>query len=180
MEPGLDAGDGYGEPPLEAYADELGLDDPGETAAPAFPVVTSFGELIELVGRKRDAKLRVHLEEHASLVKFDAAAGSIDLFLLSGAPPELANELREKLNAWTGRRWIVMLSREKGAPPVGEERRKREAAELEELKRHPAVAALLAEFPDAKIAAVTPLDGAPRGDAKPRNDASRKNETGTG
>ena len=180
VEPDLDAGDTYGEPPLEAYADELGLDDPGGTAAPALPVVTTFGELIELVGRKRDAKLRVHLEEHASLVKFDAAAGSIDLFLLSGAPPELANELREKLNAWTGRRWIVMLSREKGAPPIGEERRKREAAELEELKRHPAVAALLAEFPDAKIAAVKPLDGGQRGDAKPHNDAPRKDETGTG
>ena len=178
FEPAQIDGGVLGEPPLEAYADELGLDDPGESAAataPALPVVSSFSELIDLVTLKRDAKLRVHLEEHTSLVKFDAAAGSIDLFLLPGAPAELANELREKLNAWTGRRWIVMLSREKGAPPVGEDRRRREAAELEELKRHPAVAAVLAEFPDAKIAAVKPMDGAPRTDLAPR-----KTDTGTG
>jgi DNA polymerase-3 subunit gamma/tau len=42
----------------------------------------------------------VHLEEHVSLVRFDPA-GSIELHLLAGAPKELANELREKLNAWT-------------------------------------------------------------------------------
>ena len=40
---------------------------------------------------------------------------------------------------------------------IHEVRREREAAELEELKRHPAVAALLAEFPDAKVAEVRAL-----------------------
>ena len=59
-------------------------------------------------------KLKVHLEDHVSLVKFDAVAGSIDIFLMPGAPPQIANELREKLIAWTQRRWIVMLSKAAG------------------------------------------------------------------
>jgi DNA polymerase III subunit gamma/tau len=91
-----------------------------------------------------------------SLVKFDAA-GSIELALLPGAPPEIANELREKLNKWTGRRWMVALSRTKGEPTLGEVRRQREAAELEALKKHAALAALLEHFPDAKITAVRPI-----------------------
>ena len=119
----------------------------------------SFAEVVALVGEKRDAKLKIHLEDHVSLVKFDAVAGSIDIFLLPGAPPELANDLREKLNSWTGRRWVVVLSKEAGQPAIGVVRREREAAELEQLKAHPAVRAVLQAFPDARIAEVRRIAG---------------------
>ncbi len=52
---------------------------------PALPVVRSFAAVVELAGAHREAKLKVHLEEHVSLVKFDPA-GSIELHLLPGAP----------------------------------------------------------------------------------------------
>ena len=113
--------------------------------------------MVDLVGQKRDARLKIHLEDHVSLVKFDAVAGSIDVFLLPGAPPEIANELREKLNAWTGKRWVVVLSKAPGETPIGVARREREAAELESLKAHPAVRAVLQAFPNAKIADVRRL-----------------------
>jgi len=145
--------------------DEVPVDEPA--GGPLFDP-RSFADVIALVGECRDAKLKVHLEEHVSLVKFDAQAGSIDLFLLPGAPTQIANELREKLIAWTQRRWVVLLSKEAGARPIGEVRRAREAAELAVLKTHPAVKAVLDEFPDAKIAEVRPLLG-------PATD-----ETGTG
>ncbi|PPC99217.1 MAG: DNA polymerase III subunit gamma/tau [Hyphomicrobium sp.] len=135
--------------------DALGLEDVDQVAAPTLPISSndprSFAEVVALVGTKRDAKLKMHLEDHVSLVKFDATAGSIDIFLLPGAPPEIANDLREKLNAWTGRRWVVVLSKSAGAPAIGDVRRAREAAELEKLKSHPAVQAVFAAFPDAKI-----------------------------
>jgi DNA polymerase-3 subunit gamma/tau len=156
----------------EAYDDEDAAADgepaEDEPSGSLLPDPRSFAEVVALVGERRDAKLRVHLEEHVSLVKFDAGAGSIDLFLLAGAPAQIANELREKLNAWTGRRWVVLLSKEAGERAIGEVRREREAAELEALKSHPAVKAVLEEFPDARIAAVRPLL------------APGKDETGTG
>ncbi len=162
--------------PVDNDGDDLGLDDPDETpAAFVYPQVRSFAEVVALARQRRDAKLTVHLEEHVSLVKLDADSGSIDLFLLPGAPAEIANDLREKLNAWTGRKWMVMLSRQRGEPPIGEVRRRNEAAELEELKRHPAVAAVLEQFPDARISSVKPLDLSA---AKPLD--VRKDETGTG
>lgn len=146
-------------PPLDAYGELIeGLGDEddaiGQPAVPLVRPLQTFADVAELAGERRDARLRAHLEEHVSLVKFDAAAGSIDLFLLDGAPPEIANELREKLNRWTDRRWMVMLSKSRGEAPLGEQRRQREAAELEALKKHPAVSAVFEAFPDAKVAAV--------------------------
>jgi DNA polymerase-3 subunit gamma/tau len=131
------------------------IDDEQSESAPARESTLAnprtFAEVVALVGAKRDAKLKIHLEDHVSLVKFDVVAGSIDMFLLPGAPPELANDLREKLNGWTSRRWVVVLSKEAGQPAIGEVRRAREAAELERLKALPAVRAVLQAFPDAKM-----------------------------
>jgi DNA polymerase-3 subunit gamma/tau len=141
--PPVDFEDGEITPPLPAV-----LPDP-----------RSFADVIALAGEKRDMMLKLHLEDNVSLVKFDAPAGSIDLFLLAGAPATLANELREKLNAWTGRRWIVMLSKTEGAPAVGALRREREAAELQVLKNHPAVKAVLEAFPNATIAEIRRMPG---------------------
>jgi DNA polymerase-3 subunit gamma/tau len=124
--------------------------------------VLSFAELIELAGARREAKLKVHLEEHVSLVKFDPS-GKVELHLLPGAPKELGNELREKLNGWTGKRWMVALSASPGAPPVGQVERDRQAAEIRSAEQHPAVAAVLREFPDAKVTRVRRRPGAGRG-----------------
>ncbi|MEQ1669655.1 MAG: DNA polymerase III subunit gamma/tau [Hyphomicrobium sp.] len=148
-------------------------DDAGPIpAARATPDPRSFADVLALAGQKRDAKLKIHLEDHVSLVKFDAGSGSIDLFLLPGAPPEIANELREKLNAWTGKRWMVMLSKAAGAPAIGAVRREKEAAEREALMAHPAVRAVLAVFPDAKIADIRKLI--------PAADVSNDDESATG
>ncbi len=142
-------------------------DAPQDYAPAALPTVRSFAEVVELASARREAKLKVHLEEHVSLVKFDPA-GSIELHLLAGAPKELANELREKLNAWTGKRWMVALSKAPGERTIGDVQRQRAAAEIEDMQRHPAVAAVLQQFPDAEITSVRQL---------PKID---KDDTGTG
>jgi DNA polymerase-3 subunit gamma/tau len=137
-----------------------GSDEDGAVApTPGFTLRTlsTFADVVALAGDKRDAKLRIALEDQVSLVRFDGATGAIDLFLLPGASGDLGNELREKLNKWTGRRWIVALSKTAGEPPIGQVRREREARELAVLKQHPAVAAVLAVFPDAEISPVPPV-----------------------
>ncbi len=96
-------------PPV-SEADDLGFDgewDPGpadggiddgvdssvdpEASGAARPDPRSFAEVVALAGARRDMRLKVHLEEHISIVKFDATAGSIDLFLLPGAPPQIVS-----------------------------------------------------------------------------------------
>jgi DNA polymerase-3 subunit gamma/tau len=133
------------------------LDELGETA-PALPVLRSFAEVVELVGARRDAKLKDHLERSVSLVRFDPA-GSIELFLFPGAPKELPNELRQKLNLWTGKAWVIGLGNTPGERTIDEVRTEREAAEQREIESHPAVSAVLQQFPEAKVK-VKPLPGA--------------------
>ena len=151
---------------------DMGPEDMGPEAiavagATTLPIVRTFTDVVALAGAQREAKLKVHLEEHVSLVRFDPT-GSIELHLLPGAPKELANELREKLNAWTDRRWMVVLSKTAGAIPIGQVQREREAAEIREIAKHPAVAAVLKQFPDARVTSVRPLPTA------------SSDETGTG
>jgi DNA polymerase-3 subunit gamma/tau len=137
-------------PDFDDFADDAADDETGEDDGGIGQQPRSFAEVVALVGRHRDAKLKVHLEEHVSLVRFDAT-GSIDIHLLPQAPAELGNELREKLNKWTMRRWIVALSPRPGEPPLGLVERQRRAQEVEDAKNHPAVKAVLAQFPDGKV-----------------------------
>jgi len=135
--------------------DAEGRPAPGQ--AVSLRPLNTFADVVALAGDKRDARLKIALEDQVSLVRFDGAAGTIDLFRLDGASPDIGNELREKLNKWTGRRWIVALSKTPGERPIGEVRREREAREIDALKRHPAVAAVLKAFPDAEVTPVPPV-----------------------
>ncbi len=161
----------FGDDAVSADGDFAGFepadDEAGASGAPvASPMrpLNTFADVVTLVGEKRDARLKIHLEDHVSLVKFDAA-GSIDIHLLPGAPKELANDLREKLNRWTGRIWVVVLSKQAGETPIGEVMRARKATQLAELKAHPAVAAVLEAFPGAEISEIRPLLEAAKKDA---------------
>ncbi|MGD9784279.1 MAG: DNA polymerase III subunit gamma/tau [Hyphomicrobiaceae bacterium] len=129
-----------------------GVVPPAEFADPR-----SFDDVVTLAAKHREALLVSHLDERVSLVRFDAAAGAIDLYLMDGAPAGIANELRERLVRWTGRRWMVMLSKSPGDPPRGETRRRKLAEEIASLSAHPAVKAVLDAFPEARIEDVRPL-----------------------
>jgi hypothetical protein len=63
---------------------------------------------------------------------------------------------------------MVALSGTPGERTLGEVAREKAAAELREIQKHPAVAAVLQQFPDAQITSVRPLPGVD------------KDETGTG
>ncbi|MDX2259754.1 MAG: DNA polymerase III subunit gamma/tau [Hyphomicrobiaceae bacterium] len=169
-DPGIDPED-----PL--YADTT-LVAPGSTASLLAPDPSTFAEVVDLASARRDGKLKYHLEENVSLVRYDRTARVIEIALLPSAPPEIANALRERLNQWTGHTWFVAVARTAGAPTLGEQRRAEAAAELARLKTHPSVAALFEAFPDAEVTAVRPLDPI---DAPGAAHAERStDETGTG
>ena len=105
-----------------------------------------------LAEEKRDLKLKHALSEQVRLVRF--RPGHIELNPLPAAPKECGQDLMRKLKAWTGRVWIVALSGEAGAEPLGVKRRAREAREIEALREHPRSRQVLERFPDARIAAV--------------------------
>jgi DNA polymerase III subunit gamma/tau len=145
-------------PPEDDDQAEIDADIGPAMQAPSGPaVVRTFTDVVDLASRRRDARLKVMLEENVSLVRFDAEQGLIDIHLLANAPKELGNELREKLNAWTERKWMVALASRPGAPAIAQVLRDQAARELETLKAHPAVAEVLRQFPQAKITTVKVL-----------------------
>jgi DNA polymerase-3 subunit gamma/tau len=60
---------------------------------------------------------------------------------------------------------MVAVSKTPGEPTLGEAERARAAAEIAEIRKHPAVAAVLQQFPDAEISSVRPLSGLEADDA---------------
>jgi DNA polymerase III subunit gamma/tau len=128
-------------------------EDPAPPAPPpSLANPKSFDEVVALAEEKRDLKLKHALSEQVRLVRF--RPGHLELNPLGTAPKELGQDLMRKLKAWTGRVWIVALSGEEGAAPLGVQRREREAREIERIRDHPEVKQVLEHFPDARIAAV--------------------------
>ena len=136
--------------PTPAPSPVAETEDPAPPPSLANP--QSFEEVVALAEEKRDLKLKHALSEQVRLVRF--RPGHLELNPLGTAPKELGQDLMRKLKAWTGRVWIVALSGEEGAAPLGVQRREREAREIERIRDHPEVKQVLQHFPDARIAAV--------------------------
>jgi DNA polymerase-3 subunit gamma/tau len=148
-------------PPVVSPSPAAESEDPAPAPAPQHASPKNFEEVVALAEEKRDLKLKHALTEQVRLVRF--RPGHLELNPLGTAPKELGQELMRKLKAWTGRVWIVALSGEEGASPLGVQRREREAREIERIRDHPEVKQVLQRFPDARIAAVrtTPAEEPP-------------------
>lgn len=134
-----------------------------EPVADAPPVpVKSLADIVALADAQRDMAFKVLVKRCVRLVRIEP--GRIDVSLTDDAPKMLLNDLTAKLRAWTGRSWLVSLSKEEGGQTLAEmESTKRESALLD-AKSDPTVAAILARFPGAKIIDVR-IPDAPEADA---------------
>jgi DNA polymerase-3 subunit gamma/tau len=121
-------------------------------AAQPPPELNSFADVVALAEAKRDLKLKHALTEQVRLIQFKP--GLIEINPLPQAPRELGQELMRKLKAWTGRVWIVAVSDDQGAAPLGVQRREKEASAIAAISEHPAVKQVMQHFPGARIAAV--------------------------
>ena len=95
------------------------------------------------------------------LVRFED--GTLELALEASARKTLIGELAKKLSDWTGRRWMVAVSAEAGAPSLRVQADLREAELKDTVRGDPLVQAVLARFPGAEIVAVRPPAGSPAG-----------------
>ncbi|MBZ9865875.1 DNA polymerase III subunit gamma/tau [Mesorhizobium sp. CA15] len=116
--------------------------------APVVPV-KSLADIVALADANRDMAFKVLLKRCVRPVRIEP--GRLDVALTNDAPKMLLNDLTAKLRAWTGRNWLVSLSKEEGGQTLAEmETTKRENA-FSDAKSDPVVAAILARFPGAKI-----------------------------
>jgi len=126
------------------------LDQPA--AAPTLSV-GSFEELIALAAEKRDITVKMALERDVRLVHCED--GQLEIALEPSAPKTLVHDLQRKLSGWTGKRWIVVVSKEQGAPTIRAQAEAQQAEIERDVQADPLVQTVLSRFPGAKIVGVT-------------------------
>jgi DNA polymerase III subunit gamma/tau len=116
----------------------------------------NFGDVIALAQERRDIKFKSDLESYVRPIA--VSEGKIEIALAEGANPQIANELSRKLEAWTGRRWMVMVAKAGGETPAAQIRKDAKESAFRTAKEHPDVQAILKKFPGAEILNVRDLD----------------------
>jgi len=162
------------EVPRGATRAALAAAAPAEMPAPAPAVgsvalntparaLKSYEDLVALAAEKRDLAIKSALEREVRLVRFED--GRLEVALEASAPKALTGELSKKLSDWTGRRWMVIVSAEPGAPTLYAQAQMRKAELKDGVRADPLVQAVLQRFPGAEIVDVrqpasTPATGA--------------------
>ncbi|MDJ0895117.1 MAG: DNA polymerase III subunit gamma/tau [Alphaproteobacteria bacterium] len=134
--------------------------DPEPTQAhAALPDPQSFAEVIALFEENREGVLCAHLKNNVHLVQF--APGMLEFRPAPDAPPRLANDLRQCLDKWTGRKWSVAVSQAEGDPTLTQQQQAEEDALRAEITAHPDVQKILNTFPGAQIGEIRTIRGDP-------------------
>ncbi len=124
-------------------------DDFGEDTDKPVRHINSFDELIFLVEDKRDLALKTQIKRHVRLVSF--SDGQMAVNLVENPPREFLPTLKKRLDEWTGKRWMISISQEEGAPTLSELERAESDARMDDAKNHPAVEAIMKQFPGSRI-----------------------------
>ena len=108
-----------------------------------------FEDVISLIRTHRDVKLLVEVETGVQLISY--APGRITFSPTQSAPPNLAQRLGERLQAWTGNRWAIAVEATGGEPTIAARRDAEKESLKTEAEAHPMVQAVFDAFPNAKI-----------------------------
>jgi len=114
--------------------------------------VSNFDNLISLCLKHKEMKLKFDLEKNVSLVKF--SNGQMEFSFNENIDKNFIKNLSKKLFIWTGKRWIITLSKEKGQPTHQEIKLKKKQTRLDEAIKTNAYKKMLEAFSDAKLITV--------------------------
>jgi DNA polymerase III subunit gamma/tau len=119
------------------------------TAPASGPRLSTFRDVVALVGDRKQAMLHAHLLHSVHLVRF--APPVIELRPQPEAPRDLAPRLAALLTEVTGTRWTIAMSAATGDATIAEQGNAADSARKTAAADHPLVRAILAAFPGARI-----------------------------
>ncbi len=111
--------------------------------------IASFEELISLSSKKREIQLKYDLEKNVNLVKF--SKGKIDITFNENLDKNFVRNLSEKLLEWTGARWVITLTKEKGQKTFSELQSIKKKELLDQEKKGKTYEKFKSIFSDAKL-----------------------------
>jgi DNA polymerase-3 subunit gamma/tau len=158
---------------------EMAVANDAAPVTAALPDPQTFADVVALFEAKREGILHAHLLNAVHLVNFEP--GRIEFRPNESAPRDLAMQVMNSLGTWTGKRWMVAISREAGQATLGEQATAKREARKAQAAQHPLVRAVLDAFPGSAIEAVrgtmvetaAPTGGPPgTGEAEVYNDST--------
>jgi len=114
--------------------------------------VSSFDSLISLCLKHKEMQLKYDLENNVSLVKF--LNGQMEFLFNENINKNFIKNLSKKLFNWTGKRWIISLSKAKGQPTQQKIKLEKKQTQLKEAIKTNIYEKMLEAFPDAKLITV--------------------------
>ncbi len=116
---------------------------------PAEAPLDSFQAVVDLFAARGEQILYSILRANVHLVRFEP--GRIEFRPDGHAPANLAGDMSAKLTAWTGRRWVAVVSQAPGDPTLDEQAELARQARRERAAGEPLVQEILKSFPGAQI-----------------------------
>ena len=114
--------------------------------------VSNFDNLISLCLKHKEMQLKYDLEKNVSLVKF--SNGQMEFSFNENIDKNFIKNLSKKLFVWTGKRWIITLSKEKGQPTHQEIKLEKKQTQLDEAIKTNVYKKMIEAFSDAKLITV--------------------------
>ena len=115
-----------------------------------------FADIVAMAAEKRDIKFKSDLERYIRPIS--VSDGKIEIALETATDPGLPGELSRKLEQWTGRRWIVAVSKAGGQTTIAQQKKDARNSAMQWAREQKDVQAVLKIFPGAEILNVTEPD----------------------
>ncbi len=114
--------------------------------------VNSFSDLIHLAEKNKEMELKYDLERNVKLVGFQN--GKIDINFNENLNKNFIKRLSQSLYEWTGKRWIISLSKEKNLKTFHQEKIDEKEKILSEEKNSETFKEMIKAFPDLELTEV--------------------------
>jgi len=118
--------------------------------------ISSFEDLIKLSSEKKEVELTYDLKKNVNLIKF--SEGKIDISLNENLGKNFVRNLSEKLLEWTGKRWVITLSKEVGQNTFSERQSINSMQMLEQEKKKEVYKKFKSIFSDGELVKVSKED----------------------
>ena len=111
--------------------------------------IESFNQLLNICIERKEIKLRYELEKNVNLVGFDR--NRIEISFNDNLDKNFVKDLSLKLFEWTGLRWIITLSKEKGEISIKEKEQNKKIELFKKAEKSEFYKILKEKFPDANL-----------------------------
>jgi DNA polymerase-3 subunit gamma/tau len=155
-------------PPDTKDAEDVDMtaDQPEGVSSVPVPPPENMAAMASLFEARGELLLAATIRTRLRCVRFEP--GQFEFSTDADIDPAVPRQIASQLLEWTGLRWIVSISNEKGGATIDEQDQEKKAKDIAAVSEHPLIAATLTAFPGASVTEIRPAENLP--EAPPEDD----------